>query len=286
MQARRMNDNTRRILVGYDGSPDADLAIQWAAQTALLEHRSVSVVIIDDPGALPGVAWVPEDYLVEMANQATEVLVEVGVIDGNVTRRHGAVVPTLIAMAQDASLVVLGSRGHSRVGEFFVGSVSQHLAGHAPCPVAVVRPLPTGGPEVSRIVVGLDGSRASETALAFACRRAQLTGEKVSAVRAAKFGPVHLDWRGGMPPALGLFLEEEERQLAKSMVEAVAAHPDIEIESEFISLAPAEALVETSANASLVVVGSRGLDAFAGMLLGSVSHEVLHRAHCPVVVVR
>jgi nucleotide-binding universal stress UspA family protein len=111
--------------------------------------------------------------------------------------------------ARDASLVVLGSRGHSRVGEVLIGSVSQHLAGHAPCPVAVIRP--TASRDANRIVVGLDGSRASEAALTFACRRA---------------------------------------------------------------------------HASLVVVGSRGLNAFADMLLGSVSHEVLHRAHCPVVVVR
>ncbi|MFC7363314.1 universal stress protein [Nocardioides astragali] len=52
------------------------------------------------------------------------------------------------------------------------------------------------------------------------------------------------------------------------------------------ALSPADALVGTSRHASLLVVGSRGLNAFSGMLLGSVSHEVLHRAHCPVAVVR
>ena len=285
-QARAMNDDTRGILVGYDGSPAADLALQWAADTALLDQREVTVAIINDPGALPGVAWVPEDYWAEIAQRASEVLAKAGMPDARVERRHGAVVPTLIAMAQDASLVVLGSRGHSRVGELFVGSVSQHLAGHAPCPVAVIRPLPSDTRAATRIVVGLDGSPAGEEALAFACRRARMTGEKVSAVRGADYGPVPLDWRGGMPQELGRFLEEEEQQLATSMAAARAAHPDVEIDSELIALAPGEALVETSQHASLVVVGSRGLGAFAGMLLGSVSHDVLHRAHCPVVVVR
>jgi nucleotide-binding universal stress UspA family protein len=279
-----MDDTNGSIVVGYDGSPDADLALEWAAQTALLEHRAVSVAIIDDPGALPGVAWMPEDYWMQVEQQATRLLDKAGFEDGDVIRRHGAVVPALIALAHDASLVVLGSRGHSRVGEILIGSVSQHLAGHAPCPVAVIRP--TAGPDVSRIVVGLDGSRSSEAALTFACRRAQLTGEKVSAVRAARFGPVHLDWLGDLPPSLGTFLEEEEQELAKSLVDAVAGHPDVTIESEFITLRPAQALVDTSRDASLVVVGSRGRNAFAGMLLGSVSHEVLHRAHCPVVVMR
>jgi nucleotide-binding universal stress UspA family protein len=279
-----MDDTNGSILVGYDGSPDADLALEWAAQTALLERRAVSVAIIDDPGALPGVAWMPEDYWIQIEQQASRLLDKAGLEDGDVIRRHGAVVPTLIALAHDASLVVLGSRGHSRVGEILIGSVSQHLAGHAPCPVAVIRP--TESPDVSRIVVGLDGSRSSEAALTFACRRAHVTGEKVSAVRAARFGPVRLDWLGDLPPSLGTFLEEEEQELAQSMVDAVAAHPDVTIESEFITRRPAQALVDTSRDASLVVTGSRGRNAFAGMLLGSVSHEVLHRAHCPVLVMR
>lgn len=279
-----MDDTTASILVGYDGSPDADLALEWAAQTSLVEGGSVSVAIIDDPGALPGVAWTPEDYWVDVERQAAQLLEKAGVDDAEVNRRHGAVVPTLIALAHDSSLVVLGGRGHSRIADIFIGSVSQHLARHAPCPVAVVRA--TEGRDARRIVVGLDGSRASEAALDFACRRARVTGEKISAVRGATFGSVHFDDHGRMPEALGRFLQEQEQQLATSVAAGVAAHPDIDIDSELISLAPAQALVETSRHASLVVVGSRGLNAFAGMLMGSVSHEVLHRAHCPVVVVR
>lgn len=135
-------------------------------------------------------------------------------------------------------------------------------------------------------MVCLDGSPASEEALGFACRRAERTGEKVTAVRAAKVGTVLLDGRGRMPDSLNEFLDEQEKQLESSVAEAAAAYPDVAIEPEFIALSPADALVEASRHASLVVVGSRGLNAFTCMLLGSVSHEVLHRAHCPVVVVR
>jgi nucleotide-binding universal stress UspA family protein len=278
-----MDDITGTILVGYDGSPDADLAIEWAAQTALLERVAVQVVIIEEPGVLPGVAWWPEDYWTEVAEGAQEVLTKAGAEGSTIIRRHGALVPTLTAMAHDASLLVVGSRGHSRVGEFFVGSVSQHLARHAPCPVVVVRP--TEGP-VNRIVVGLDGSAGSEAALGFACRRARVTGERVSAVRAARTRPVHLDGKGRLPDALGAFLADQEQQLLRSVAKAAAENPGIDLEPEFVALSPADALVETSRHASLLVVGSRGLNAFSGMLLGSVSHEVLHRAHCPVVVVR
>ena len=89
-----------------------------------------------------------------------------------------------------------------------------------------------------------------------------------------------------LPADLGTFLDDQEERLAKSVATAAATYPDVGIGPEFIALAPAEALIVTSRHTSLVVVGSRGLNAFTGMLLGSVSHEVLHRAHCPVVVVR
>lgn len=279
-----MDDSTGPILVGYDGSTDADLALDWAAESALLLDESMDVAIVDDPGALPGVAWWPDDHWVEVEQRAARRLKAAGVDRSSIHLRRGAVVPTLVDMALQASLLVLGSRGHGRAGEIFIGSVSQHLARHAGCPVVVVRPVASR--EAKRIVVGVDGSSSSNAALAFACRRARATGETVTAVRAAAFGPVQLDRRGLLPEKLGTFLTEQERQLAETMGELVGAHPDVDVDSEFIALSPAQALVDASRHASLVVVGSRGLNPFAGLLLGSVSHDVLHRAHCPVAVVR
>lgn len=284
-QPQGMDESTQDILVGFDGSPAADAALQWAVDTALLEHRAVRVAIIDDSyAAMRGAAWWPADYWIGVEDQARVVSAKAGREDITVIRRRGPLVPAMVTLAHDASLLVLGSRGHSRVGELFVGSASQHLAGHAPCPVVVVRPAEL--PDANRIVVGLDGSSASEAALAFACRRARVTGETIAALRAADYGPVHLDRKGQLPEALGVFLTEQEQQLAASVGHAQAVSPDVAIGPEFIALSPAVGLVEASQQASLLVVGSRGLNAFTGMLLGSVSHEVLHRAQCPVVVVR
>ena len=189
MHPRGMDDIAQDILVGYDGSSDADLALQWAAQTALLDDRSVTVAIIDDFGAtLPVVTW-PEDYWIKLEEQAAEILAAAGVRDGKVRRMRGRLTPTMIALAHEASLLVLGSRGHSRAGELFVGSVSQHLSGHAPCPVVVVRP--PQAPDSGRIVVGLDGSAASEDALEFACLRAKMTAEMLTGT--AQWQPVRAD---------------------------------------------------------------------------------------------
>ena len=79
---------------------------------------------------------------------------------------------------------------------------------------------------------------------------------------------------------------ERERLLAESVAGVREDHPDVRLEQEVVLVAPARALADASASASLVVVGSRGLGYFSGLLLGSVSQAVLHRASCPVAVVR
>jgi nucleotide-binding universal stress UspA family protein len=138
----------------------------------------------------------------------------------------------------------------------------------------------------ARIVVGMDGSGPAVRALEFACRRAAATGEKVVAVRGWRVGDVRVDQRGNIPAGLSAHLMEREHELATWTEAARAAYPGVALQEEVVTVASGRALVAASIDASLVVVGSRGRNAFTGMLLGSTSHEVLHRAHCSVVVVR
>jgi nucleotide-binding universal stress UspA family protein len=135
-------------------------------------------------------------------------------------------------------------------------------------------------------VVGVDGSGAAARALEAACRRAEATGEKVVAVRGWRIGNVPVDKRGDIPASMSTQLLERERELSTWTAQARSAHPDVAVQEEVITVSGGRALVDASADASLVVVGSRGRNVFTGMLLGSTSHEVLHRAHCPVLVVR
>jgi nucleotide-binding universal stress UspA family protein len=81
-------------------------------------------------------------------------------------------------------------------------------------------------------------------------------------------------------------IAEEERLLAEAVAGVQADHPDVHLEPEAIPVVAWRALADASAAATLVVVGSRGRGAFTGMLLGSVSQQVLHHAQCPVAVVR
>lgn len=277
-----MNETKTDIVVGYDGSPESDLALTWATSASTLAHLRVRALVVDDvyegQWTLPG-----RESEHEVVAHAEGILSESGA-QGTVECRTGTIVPELLAAARDASILVVGSHGRGRVAESLIGSVSQHVSRHASCPVVVVRE--PAASSASRIVVGIDGSGESAAALDFACRRAELTGEVVVAVRAWSVSAVSVDRRGQLPDALGSEFEDNERLLSESVAGVCTAHPDVTVLQETIPVAPAQALVDASTTASLVVVGSRGRGAFTGMLLGSVSHEVLCRAHCPVAIVR
>lgn len=277
-----MNEINRDIVVGYDGSAEADLALGWAARTSLLTKLPVRALMVDDLYEAQRLGT-GQEGAPELAAYTDRILKEVGA-EGTLERRSGTIVPQLLEASRDASMLVVGSHGRGRAAEALMGSVSHHVARHAACPVVVVREPARS--EAARIVVGIDGSGGSAAALGFACRRAELTGESVVAVHAWKIGQVPMDRQGRLPDTIGPSIESNELLLSESVAGFRAEHPSVTLLEEAIPVAPAQALVDASATASLVVMGSRGRGAFVGMLLGSVSHEVLCRAHCPVAIIR
>ena len=144
------------------------------------------------------------------------------------------------------------------------------------------------GSEVPHVVVGVDSSAESVAALSWAARYATATGATVRAVLAWHYPTV-----AGMPPT-GLtsapVSEEVEQRVRIDLAEAVAkVYPKPEpnqVEAVMRYGHPAEVLIDESASADLLVVGSHGHGAFTGMLVGSVSIHCVTSAHCPVVVVR
>ncbi|MFC7359834.1 universal stress protein [Nocardioides astragali] len=268
--------------MGYDGSPDAEAALQWAAETASLEGDTVRAVIVDRED---GSQEVDQDLAADEAMLAqVDAVLAAAAVTGAAELHPGAVTAVLMREAVDAIMLVVGSQGHGWAAETVRGSVSQHLARHAPCPVVVVRAAER--PEATRIVVGVDGSEESHAALEFACRRASLTNESVVALYAWKPGRINLDGRGQLPRQLAKRSLAAEAALAEYVEDLRAEHPTVALEMDTIAVRPALALTDMSANASLVVTGSRGRSGFSSLLLGSVSHHVLHSARCPVAVVR
>ena len=270
---------TQRILVAYDGSADAELALRWAAEEARATGRGLHVVTVDDAITSPWGA--------EVAHRGEDVLAGVeerlADLDVELETRIGHVTGELLRASVSDDLLVVGSRGHGRAEDLLIGSVSQHLARHAPCPVVVVRP--THDTDARRIVVGVDGSATSSAALEQACRRAERTGETVVALHAWRTHAPSTDVWNSEPRAQE-GLAHRQVLLAESVAGMRVDHPDVVIEQEAVPVAPVRCLVDASRGASLLVVGSHGLGFFGGLLLGSVSQAVLQRAECPVMVVR
>lgn len=134
------------------------------------------------------------------------------------------------------------------------------------------------------MVVGIDGSASSKQALDAAVRQAELTGASLEAVTAWAW-PGSTGWTLPLPDGYDPGADAAA-MLQEVLAPVRAGHPALEVVATVTEGAPAPVLVEASAGADLLVVGSRGHGGFAGLLLGSVGEHCTATAHCPVMVVR
>jgi nucleotide-binding universal stress UspA family protein len=193
-------------------------------------------------------------------------------------------VPTLVDMSEAAEMLVIGSHGRGAVGRLLLGSVSSNVARSAHCPVAVVRdedPL-MPHPQQAPVLVGVDGSPASDLATAIAFDEASRRGVDLQALHA--WSDVQLYELPGMDWAA--VKEEAERSLAERLAGWQERYPDVTVHRLIECDRPGRQLIEKSESAQLVVVGSHGRGGLTGMLLGSVSNAVLHSVRMPVIVAR
>ncbi|MEU6977874.1 universal stress protein [Streptomyces sp. NPDC046371] len=182
------------------------------------------------------------------------------------------------ALAEHVALVV-GSRRLGRVAEVFSeSSVVAPLTARAACPVVVVRAPEHTTVHPRTVVVGVDGSRSSQAAVAFAVKEASM---REALLRAVWVWPrsllAHDDGEEG--------LAERRRLLAESVAGWAEKYPDVAISQEVLRGHPVEQLALTSQESLSLVVGRRGRGGYSGMRLGSTVHGLLHRALCPVITV-
>jgi nucleotide-binding universal stress UspA family protein len=138
------------------------------------------------------------------------------------------------------------------------------------------------------IVVGVDGSEGADAALEFAAREAAFRGARLRIVSAWEI-PVAVYGNEFMPPldpsTWDAFLVRAQKVADEALAAVKERHPSLEGEALGVQGQPADVLLEQGADATLIVVGRRGLGGFRSLLLGSVSHQVVQHAACPVVVV-
>lgn len=271
------------ILVGYDGSPGSSEALRWATDEARLRDLPITVchawhwpypVEPSGPAALATVrrmagrrAGAGAAAVVEVAPRVT---VRACVVSGRPAER-------LLALSDGAEAIVVGHRSGGGFPQPYAGSVAEQLAAHADCPVIVVRG-PTDGGDV---VVGVDGSMASEAVLGFALEEAALRGVSVTAVCSW--------WDLGIMPMSPVIETTELRRKAAVRFEQLVRpwrekYSHVTVRTSFVVEHPRAALIAASKDAGLLVVGRRGHGDSPGPL-GSVGQAVVYRAHCPVALV-
>jgi nucleotide-binding universal stress UspA family protein len=284
-----------RIVVGVDDSEGSRQALKWAVDEARRRHGTeVHAVHVWHPPYVATGPFVPTPWVtVAAAERSAEYVLDQsvdGVDDRGLPRSiqrilvRDSAAHGLLAAAEGADLVVVGSRGRGGFAGLLLGSVSRQVLHHATVP-AVVVPAWTNH-ATNLIVVGVDDSPGARTALAWAVTEARATGARLRVVHAYE---VDIAWIEGDNPDIPRW-QELARERAEDLLDAMASEVIELSERDQVDLSAirgtaAEVLDHQAAEADLLVVGSRGRGGFARLLLGSVSQRVAERASCPVVIV-
>jgi nucleotide-binding universal stress UspA family protein len=292
-----MTFQRKHVLVGIDGSATAVHAVRRAAERAGRDGLPLRIVhAYHLPLGFPSGVTEEESILNVLRREGRRWLdeardVATTVVPGLTVDIELAAMPATTGLrreSEDASVLVLGNRGHSALASLVVGSTSLALASHAHCPVVLVRANGAdGNPGTGPVVVGVDGTQASEAAMAFAFAEAAAADATLvalhayaeSALESALAGDnADLDWQRQR--------EVAEQMLGERLAGWQEKYPEVRVEREVLRDRPARALRRCAETARLVVVGRRGRGGFRDLVLGSTSQQLLHHATCPVAVVR
>ncbi|MEU8820542.1 universal stress protein [Actinoplanes sp. NPDC048796] len=285
--------NTKPIVVGTDGTEPSTIAVDWAAHEAQRRHLPLRIVHAFDfewQGARYNVGTEVVDLARKIAeavvaaawDQARDIAPDITIATETLI---GHAAPRLLEVAHDAELLVLGSRGRGGFAGLLLGSVSQRVATHAPCPVVVVRGHGTtaGGP----IAVGVDDSPTADLVLETAFTAATEHDCPLTIVRA--YLPVIPLWLSDVaPPTVDTPEQDaaENERLDEQLAPWRAKYPDVLFTTVVTHESAAFALERESRRSRLVIVGNRGHGLLAGAFLGSTTLQLLHHAGAPVYVTR
>jgi nucleotide-binding universal stress UspA family protein len=279
----------KRIIVAVDGSPAATAAARWASCEAAMRNVDLTVVHVVPPApagwrqagwpAIPGPIEVGDHQFAQGEKVLDATLGVIAKTMGphrprSITTRLcvGAVVPVLAGFTRaESHMIVVGRPGRDTMCRTLLGSVSSALVRAAHCPVAVVHngiapARSSGGP----VVVGVDRSAAAERSTAIAFDEAFRRDVDVVVVHAIQ----------------GSDMRRAEEVLSQSLAGFQRRYPKVGVRRVLAGAHPADALLDESERAGLVVVGNRGRSVLTRKLFGSVSAAVIQACRIPVIVVR
>ncbi|WP_198347681.1 universal stress protein [Nocardia terrae] len=271
------------VVVAVDES--AGSAVAWAAHTAALHRAPLHLLrileVTPDQGLGLGTTITTEDYsrFEEHGNWLLETAAaEAAKSDPGLTitteLATGAVIPALLERTHEARMLVGGARGGGALRRALLGSVSSVLARRSHCPFVVVRdgvPLP---PDLATrpILVGVDGTKISEPAIAAALDEASARGVDVIAL--------HAEGSSDDPEMDAL----DDYVLAESLAGWQERYPNVRIDRETTHDRPERSLLELSTATQLLVVGTRGRGGFTSKVFGSTSQSLLLSVQTPIMI--
>jgi nucleotide-binding universal stress UspA family protein len=282
---------TMRVLVAADGSPEATAAAQWLAALPLPDDATGLVLTaVQLPASaldIPTVAEFKQALLDEGAATARAgaalLAPRFSALETRVVSGDPRAEIVRVAREWAADLVVVAARGLGAVATAVLGSVSLAVVRHAPCAVLVVRP---DARPLRSAAVAVDGSAGALDAARFFARFALPPDVRVRIVGVVEPPrlPASATTSSTLRAAVALIIDERRRELEEAVEQAGKrfANPAREL-PEGVA---AETLERISDEVDLMVLGARGLGAWARLLLGSVSERVLRNAACPVLIVR
>lgn len=305
-----------KLLIAYDGSPCADVALEDLRRAGLPYQVEAIVMSVADVCLYSGTKAdeppFPERLppAVAMARaQAAQAVRDARTLAVRASKRIQRYFPTWQVRAEacadspawaivkkaenwQADLVVVGSRGHPTLSRFFLGSVSQTVLTKAPCSVRVARCWARPDDSPGRVIVGVDGSANAEVAVRAVAARLWPAGSEIRVI-AAIDPRLSTATTSPLPTMMQWVTESHEKEQARvhTMVEAMVKklqNMELAVSGLVKEGDPKHVLIEEAARwgVDCIFVGVTGYSGLKGFLLGSVSKAVAMGAYCSVEVIR
>lgn len=267
-----------RMVLGYDGSPASEVALEWAAERARRRTVELDIVLVtnmflsDRPGA---------DRILDAAARRWRDLVPE--TSANVVRLDGTMPTTLTDAARGAALLVLGIQPGSRMRAMLGGWMPLRAALRSGVPTVLVPVGWTVGDD--QVVVGVDDDDSSTAALLFAASEAVSAAVPLRVVHSWLMSGSSVHGAAALQPNPHRIADEHARILDAAVERVHAVTPDLEVRGELVRDNPTSALTRAAGRSSLVVIGSHGRGVVSGSLLGSVGQDLVGSLARPICVV-